>query len=415
MTDSLIVSRTLGVNALAAVGASDWLSYMMISIVQAISQGFAIMLAQDFGSEDTNKLRKTLAHSIRLAVILTAAVTAGALLLMNPLLTLMDTPDTLMPMTSAYLGIIYAGLPATMLMNFGSSVLKAFGNSKTPLYAIAVSATLNVGLDLLLVSVFDFGVGGAAFATVFSQFAAGLFCIYVLTGFEFIHLSKDDFKSEPGLNKKLMQLCWPMILQNMTISLGGLVVQSRVNAESLSFIAGYTATNKVYGMLEMAAIAYGYAMVTYIGQNYGACKIQRVKQGIFDAVKIAVITSLCIAVMMLLFGRQLTGMFLTGDSADVVSAGETAYRFLCIMAVPLPVLYLLYIARSVLQGLGNTVVPMISGIAECAARVLISIFAVGVIGSDAMLIAEPAAWFMAMLILMGSMISSVRKLEHHTL
>lgn len=411
MTDTLIVSRVLGINALAAVGATDWLSYMMISIVQAVSQGFAIMLAQDFGADDHEHLHKTLAHSIRLALLLTVVITAVALVIMNPLLQLMHTKSELMPMASGYLGVIYAGLPAVMLLNFGSSVLRAFGNSKTPLYAVAISACLNVVLDLLFVAVFDFGVEGAAVATVMAQCIAGLFCLYAISKIEWIAVKKEHFGKEKGLDWKLFSLSWPMMIQNMIIALGGLVVQSQVNQYDISFISGYTATNKIYGLLEMAAIAYGFAMVTYIGQNYGAHLVDRIKKGIKDACIVAVITSAIIAVCMLLFGRFITGMFLTGNGADVVEAGNVAYKFLVIMSLPLPVLYILYIARSSLQGFGDTVNPMVSGIAECVTRILIALFAVNILGSTAMLIAEPAAWFAAMILLIGALIKRIRDLD----
>lgn len=414
MTDTLIVSRVLGINALAAVGATDWLSYMMISIVQAVSQGFAIMLAQDFGADDHEHLHKALARSIKLALILTVVITAAALVIMNPLLQLMHTKSELMPMASGYLGVIYAGLPAVMLLNFGSSVLRAFGNSKTPLYAVAISACLNVVLDLLFVAVFDFGVEGAAVATVMAQCIAGLFCLYAISKIDWISIKKEHFGREKGLDWKLFSLSWPMMIQNMIIALGGLVVQSQVNQYDISFISGYTATNKIYGLLEMAAIAYGFAMVTYIGQNYGAHLVDRIKKGIKDACIVAVITSAIIAVCMLLFGRTITGMFLTGEGADVVEAGNVAYQFLLIMSLPLPVLYILYIARSSLQGFGDTVNPMISGIAECVTRILIALFAVNLLGSIAMLVAEPAAWFAAMVLLIGALFKRIRGLEKST-
>lgn len=411
MTDTLIVSRVLGMNALAALGASDWLSYMMISTVQAASQGFAILLAQDFGAGRREHLHDALAHAILLAVILTAVLTAGALVLMNPMLALLHTPEKLMGMTSSYLGIIYAGLPAVMLMNFGSSVLRAFGDSRTPLVAVALSAGLNVALDLAFVAGLGTGVAGAAAATVIAQLAAGLFCLAAIGRIEWIHLKRSNFARKKGLGRKLLGLSWPMMLQNLVISLGGLAVQSQVNRCEITFISGYTATNKIYGLLEMAAIAYGYAMVTYIGQNYGAGLTSRVKKGVRQAVIAAVATSVVIGGLMIVFGRDITGMFLTGEGAEVGMAMDTAYLFLVIMAVPLPVLYILYIARSSLQGLGNTVVPMVSGAAECATRIFFAYAVVLIAGSKALLMAEPAAWFAAMVILTGSLLKKIREME----
>ena len=413
MTDTLIVSRTLGIDALAALGAADWLCYMMISVIQAVSQGFAIMLSQDFGADDYDHLHKALAHVITLSVIMTALITTGALLLMKPLLMIMHTPAELMPVTSSYLRVIYMGLPAVMLLNFGSSVLRAFGNSRTPLYSVAISAGLNVILDLLFVKVFGFGVQGAAWATVIAQLTAGIFCVLAIAKIGWLRLKKEHFGKVEGMDRKLLALSGPMMMQNMVISLGGLVVQSQVNRCDLSFISGYTATNKLYGLLEMASVAYGFAIMTYIGQNYGAGLYDRMKKGIKDACVIAVITGAVIGVGMIVFGRQVTGMFLTGSGPEVAAAGETAYLFLKIMAIPLPVLYILYIVRSALQGLGDTFMPMVSGLAECAARILISVFAVYAIGETAMLIAEPAAWIAAVIILVSSLFKRMKQIKKH--
>ncbi len=410
MTDTLIVSRTLGVNALAALGATDWLSYMMISIIQALAQGFAIMLAQDFGAQDHEHLHEALAHSIMLSVILTAITTVLSVTFTSFLLEILGTKQELMSMSTTYLRIIYGGLPAVLLLNFGSSVLRAFGDSKTPLFAVGVSATVNIVLDLLFVRVFSFGVAGAASATIIAQLLAGIYCMYVIANLDFIHLEKQHFHQVEHLNKDLLKLAWPMMAQNLVISLGGMVVQSQVNQYSLSFIAGYAATNKLYGMLEMAATAYGFAMVTYIGQNYGARLYQRIKDGLRSSVIIALITSMTIAVFMILIGKPLLSLFLTGDATEVAEALYYAYRFLVIMSVPLPILYILYITRSFLQGIGNTFVPMVSGIGECIARIFISVVIGMKIGSDSVLLAEPGAWFVAMVILSWSVYQEIRKM-----
>ncbi len=412
MSDTLIVSRHLGVTALAALGASEWLSYMMISIVQAIAQGFGIKLAQDFGARDLDSLSRTMGRSIVLSIGLTIGLTVLSLATMRPLLSWMHTSEVLLPYTSSYLGILYTGLPAVMLLNFGSSVLRSFGNSKTPLYSIVISASLNIALDLLFVRVFQWGVQGAAIATVIAQLCAGVFCILALRQVDVLSLSRQAFAKIAALDQELMRLSWPLMAQNLVISLGGLVVQAKVNTYDLSFVAGYSATNKIYGMLEMAAIAYGYAVITYIGQNYGAKNVKRMKEGIYASLVISLLTSVAIGAAMVLFGRSILSAFLVGESAEVLQTLEIAYRYLCIMAYPLPVLYILYVTRSTLQGIGNTFVPMLSGAAECATRILLALVGAIWLGSDGALVAEPAAWFAAMVLLSWSTVREMHRLSH---
>lgn len=411
ITDSVIVSRALGINALAALGSADWFDYMIVCIVQSAAQGFAIRMAQDYGAKEQDHLHKTIAHSISLCIMITVILTVISILLIDPILLFLQTPSSIAWMTKEYLFYKFLGLFCSMLLNFTASVLRAFGNSKIPLYSTFASALINIGLDLLFVCVFDFGIAGAAVATVISQGIGGLFNIIALKDIPCMHLKRSDFNHEEGLNRQLILLSLPMILQNILISSGGLIVQSKVNTFHLAFIAGYTATNKLYGALELAAIAYGFAMVTYMGQNYGAKKYQRMREGLKAGLIIAIITGFFVGMIMIIFRKDITGIFLTGAAQEVEQANIYASEFMFILASFLPILYILYVFRSTLQGVGNTFVPMISGIAELIARIAFVYIISDYIGSSAVFYGEIAAWCASDIVLICSVVKTFRKLK----
>ena len=406
--DTLVVSRTLGVDALAAMGSADWYMFMVPGIVMGFTQGFAILIANYFGADDSERLNRAIGHSILLSVGLTVLLTILAILSVAPVLRLLRTPESIRPLTATYLTIYFAGIPAIVLYNMSASILRAFGNSKVPLYAMIGASVLNIGLDILFVVPLKMGIGGAALATVIAQLLAGLFCSLMVRRIPEIHLNKSHFSRDLSLDKELMRLSAPMVLQNILISIGGMIVGYVVNGLGVIFIAGYTATNKLYGMLEVAAVAYGFAIVTYTGQNFGAGLMERIRSGFKASLLIAVLTSTLIGVVMIVFGRAITGAFLTGSGQDALEAREIAYRYLTIMAGSLFILYILYVVRSMLQGMGNTFVPMLSGVGEFIARTLMALVGSLYLGGTAIMIGEVAAWLAADLVMVPALIKKLR-------
>lgn len=415
ITDSLIVSRALGMNALSALGSGDWYDYMIITIIQSAGQGFAILMAQQFGAGQTEKLQKTIAHSIYLVVIISVLTTLISVLSLDTVIQFLNTPEQIAPMTKEYLFYKFLGLSMAMLLNYCSAVLRAFGNSRTPLLAMIMAAFVNIGLDLLFVPVLGFGIKGAAIATVIAQGCGGMVCLMTMLNLSCFHPKLSDFEHEEGLNTHLLQLCVPMMLQNIMISAGGMIVQTQVNLNSISFIAGYTATNKLYAALELCAIAYGFAMVTFIGQNSGAELYGRVRRGFKDAIGIAIGTALFIGAVIILFRFPVTDMFLTGEGESVQLAGMYARRYLVVLCISLPILYVLHVVRSTLQGFGDTLTPMFSGIGELAGRVGSVFLLAPLIGTDAFFIAEVIAWIVSDCVLVGKLVSSFRKIPDHDL
>lgn len=402
VVDTAIVGKGLGVDALAALGASDWLNWMMIGMIQGFTQGFGILMAQKFGSGEAKKLRQVVANSILLSVVIAVFITSCGEIFLRPVLKLLNTPEAIRPLTVAYLRVIFAGLPVVIAYNMAAAILRSLGNGKTPLVAMVIASIINIVLDLLFVLVFHWGVQGAAIATVIAQCVSALYCFWKISRIQILHMKKEDWIFDWSLCKKLVKLGVPMAFQNMIIAVGGMIVQSIVNGFGVTFIAGYTATNKLYGILEVAATSYGFAMTTYAGQNLGAGKISRISKGIRAAMVIAMITSAIIAVCMLVFGKMILSCFITANAEQGAEALDVAYHFLALMSVWLPVLYVLHICRSCIQGLGNTILPMGSGIAEFIMRTGAAMFLPPLVGSVGVMYAEILAWIGADLILIPS-------------
>ena len=401
VVDTAIVGQGVGMNALAALGTVDWLNWLFLGIAQGYTQGFSVRISQKFGQGDLPGLKRIAGQSAFLCVLIAILGTLVGQAMLPVFLALLRVPHSLRPMAELYVRILLAGFPAVMFFNYCSSVLRAVGNSRTPLLAMIVASVTNIVLYLIAVFLLDWGIAGAALATVFAQCLSGLVCALKIWKTPELHFSREDWKPAGSLCKNLMVIGSPVAAKNIIIALGGMTVQTVVNGFTLSFIAGFTATNKLYGLLEIAATSYGYAVTTYVGQNFGAMALDRIRKGMGAATALAVATSVAIAGIMLLFGRAITMIFISReDPLLAAAAGDIAYWYLCAMSVSLPILYLLYVYQSGLQGMGNTVIPMLSGFLEFLLRVSLS-FAVGYSGFQYGIFgAEVSAWWGAAIFLM---------------
>jgi putative MATE family efflux protein len=373
---------------------------MMLGTAQGFTQGFSVRIAQKFGEGDGRGLRLFMGQSaVATAALAVLCVLVGQLGL--PLfLTFLRVPETLRGMATLYTRILFAGLPAVFFFNYCSAMLRAVGDSKTPLVAMSVAAVTNIILDVIAVFLLDWGIAGAAIATVIAQCVSGVICVARICRTPQLQFSKKDLQFQGDIFSNLLKIGVPAAGKNLIIALGGMAVMTVVNTFQTPFIAGFTSSNKLYGLLEIAALSYGYAIITYVGQNYGAGRMDRITAGMKSAAVLSIITALVIAAMMFLFGRPITMLFIsTENPADAALAGEIAYRYLCVMASCLPVLYILYMFLSALQGWGDTVRPMISGAVELAARIAVAAavaytgYEMGILG------AEIVAWIGAALYL----------------
>ncbi len=306
---------------------------------------------------------------------------------------------------------IFAGLPVVMAYNLFAAVLRALGDSKTPLSAMVVASLTNIVLDILFVMGLHWGVAGAAFATVIGQAVSAAVCLRKVRHIELLHMEKRERRLYQDVAGRLMKLAIPFVFQNFVISAGGIVVQYVVNGFGVLYIAGFTATNKLYGVLEIAAHSYGFAMTTYTAQNMGAGRLDRIRKGTRTGAVMGIATAALISVVMFLFGRAILSCFVSGEPVEVEATIGIAYHYLAIMAVFLPILYILYVFRSALQGLGNTVMPMVSGIAELAMRVSVILFLPLLIGEEGLFWAEVCAWAGADVVLVFSYFKGMGRLE----
>lgn len=412
VVDTMVVGKALGVNALAAIGAADWMNWMMLGVIQGITQGFGILMAQQFGAGKHDELRKTVGCSITLSLLSSVLLLCAGQIIARPVLTLLQTPPEILHDALLYLRIMYLGVPVVMSYNLFAAILRSLGDGRTPLLAMIAAAIVNIALDLLFVLVFGFGIGGAAAATLIAQLFSSLFCLYHIRKIEILSLCRSDFVLQGRLPAKLLMLGSPMAFQNAVISVGGMIVQFVVNSFGVIFIAGFTATNKLYGVLEVAATSYGYSMITYTGQNLGAGRTERIRKGMRAAILISLVTSAVIAAVMLLCGRAILGCFISGTPMEVEQTMQVAYYYLAIMSVFLPILYILHVTRSTIQGMGNTVLPMVSGIAEFIMRAATAILLPMVVGETGIFYAEIMAWAGADLILVCSYFAVMKKAMH---
>lgn len=409
VVDTMVVGRALGVSALAALGATDWLNWLFSGLVQGFAQGFCILMAQEFGAGNYKRLRKVIFNSLILSVIISGVVLITSQACARSVLILLNTPSDILNNSILYLRIIFLGMPVIMAYNLSASILRALGDGKTPLYAMIVASIANIILDLLFVLLFHWGIAGAAIATILAQLLSSIYCFYFIKKIEILKTEKDEMTMDKGICAKLLNLGYPVAFQNTVIFIGGMIVQSVVNKFGVIFIAGFTATNKLYGILEVAATSYGHSMTTYAGQNLGAGNTKRIRQGIRSALIISLFTSVTISVFMLIFGKTILSWFISGDPSQIEATLAVAYRYLAIMSICLPILYVLYTVRSTLQGIGDTLMPMVSGFAEFLMRVGAALLLPLVMGQDGIFYAEILAWAGAVVVLVSAYIYHVNK------
>lgn len=411
IVDAFFVGRFAGMNALAAVGAADWLSWLVFGIAWGYTQGFSVLISQRFGAGDAQGLKKAVANSVTLTGIICVAISVASLILARPMLRLLETPDEIMTDASVYLYVLFGALPILGAYNVQAGILRAVGDARTPLYAMIIASFTNIGLDALFVIWFQWGVPGAAAATVIAQGASAVYCYVILRRIPQVRLTKAELKMEKATCRELIRLGTPTAMQNIVIGVGGTAVQRVVNQYGTVFVAGFTATNKLYGLMEMASVSLGGALSAYVGQNYGAGKFRRIRQGVRVGAGITVAVSFVIAGLLFLFGRPVLSLFIESPDAKLISdCLDVAQNYLNAMLVGLFVLYLLHAYRCALQGMGDTVTPMVSGVVELLMRVGAVMILPMFIGEWGVYFAELCAWFGAMVLLVSAYYIRIRKL-----
>ena len=411
IVDTMVVGKKLGVNALAAVGATGWVFMFNSMLIQGFTQGFGIQIAKMVGENDTVKLKRAISNSIILSALLSIVLLLGMQLIINPAMHILRIPLNIRDISVTYLRVIFVGIPFSVAYNIFAVILRSIGNSKTPLNAMVISTSSNIVLDILFVVGFQWGVIGAAVATIISQLLSAVYCFVILNKCDIFKANYIEFRLDIAETLVMLKLGTPMAIQNMIITIGGVVLQSFVDSYGVIFMAGYIATTKLYGIIQCAGTAYGFAMVTYTGQNWGAKKVERIRQGLKSGLVLAVVSCLFIAVLMFTFGKQILGLFISGTPDETKLAMIYAYDFLRIMSACLPILYILHIVRSVLQGLGHTMITMLSGVFEMVMRVGGSFVLSNFFGERGLFVTEILAWLASDIVLVSGYFFSMKKIN----
>ena len=397
--DTVIVGRCLGTDALGAVGTTYSLNFLILGFVQGACVGFGIPVAETFGAKDQGGLRKYLFNGALLCVVLSVVFTLFTTLMAGPLLQLIHTPEELYADAVLYIRIIFLGIPATVLYNYASSVLRAMGDSQHPFYFLLAASVLNIGLDYLLIVSMGMGVDGAALATVLSQLLSGGLCAFWF----FTRTAKQEeltFRGQSSLLsaghcKRLAYIGFPMGFEYSVSAIGAVIMQDAINLLGSTAVAAQTAGEKIRQMFTLPMESVGMAMATYVGQNHGAHRTDRIKQGIKDGCMIQL--TYCVAAWVVIFFVKpyAVGLVL-GDADPAVTAG--AIQYLAIMSLLFCFHGLLMIFRNTLQGLGYSVQAIISGVGELIGRSLGGLLAVKTgLGYVGICLSNPFAWGLAML------------------
>lgn len=397
--DTVIVGRCLGTDALGAVGTTYSLNFLILGFVQGACVGFGIPVAETFGAKDKGGLRKYLFNGALLCVVLSVVFTIFTTLMAGPLLQLIHTPEELYADAVLYIRILFLGIPATVLYNYASSVLRAMGDSQHPFYFLLAASVLNIGLDYLLIVSMGMGVDGAALATVLSQLLSGGLCAFWF----FTRTAKQEELTFRGQNsllsaghcKRLAYIGFPMGFEYSVSAIGAVIMQDAINLLGSTAVAAQTAGEKIRQMFTLPMESVGMAMATYVGQNHGAHRTDRIKQGIKDGCTIQL--TYCVAAWVVIFFVKpyAVGLVL-GDADPAVTAG--AIQYLAIMSMLFCFHGLLMIFRNTLQGLGYSVQAIISGVGELIGRSLGGLLAVKTgLGYVGICLSNPFAWGLAML------------------
>lgn len=393
VVDTIIVGKLLGIGPLAGVGATGSLNFMVLGFCMGICNGFAIPVAQKFGAGDQVELRKFVANSLWLVAIIALVLTVPVCVYCRPILRVMNTPEDVFEYAYQYIFIIFLGIPAALLYNILAAILRSLGDSKTPVLFLALSSVLNIGLDIISIKLWGMGVNGTALATVISQGVSGVICFfYMKKQFTVLQMSREERRPDGAKMKRLCYMGIPMGLQYSITAIGSLVIQATMNGFGSVAVAGATAANRINGFLTCPIEALGASMAPYVGQNLGAGKLDRVSRGVIDASLCGFVSSGVLYVIIWLYGAQLTGIFL-----DAPDPAVTAYavEFLRIVGAGYCLLTLVNVVRFSIQGLGFSVLAILSGVMEMIARCFAGLVIAPHIGFAAVAMGHPLAWLFA--------------------
>ena len=393
MADAVIVGKFVGNKALAAVGSTGTIMFLIYGFVVGMTAGFTVPTAQKFGAGDMKGMRRTVAGAGVLSLVVGALLTMLFMLFMKPLLTLMNTPSDIFKDAYGYIMIISGGIMAQMLYNLLSSILRAIGNSKNPLSFLIISALLNILLDLLFIVGFHMGAAGAAVATIIAQGVSGILClIYIIAKIPVLHLNRNDLHAGKDVYGIQLKIGLPMALQYSITAIGSMMVQSSLNILGSTLVAAFTAAGKIEQVVTQAYVAMGTTMATYSAQNMGAGSVKRIREGFRANTIIGIIYSLVAAAFVMTVGKYMTYLFVSEDVDLIMNSVDIYLKCIGLFFIPLTVVN---IYRNGIQGLGYGLLPMMAGVAELIGRGIVAVIAGNMRSYTGVCLAGPAAWVLA--------------------
>ncbi len=409
MADSIIVSRFLGVDAFSGVSATGSLNFLILGFALGLCSGFAIPVSQSFGAGDHVSMRRFFANGIYIAGGISVVMALVTGLLSPQILRLMGTPENIFPYSLTYIRLIFFGIPATVLYNLLSSVLRAVGDGRTPLYMLLCSTLLNIALDLLFVVTFSMGIAGAAIATVLAQLVSGLLCIaMVALQFEILHIRGREWSPSGKTARQLLSIGVPMGLQFSITAVGSTILQAAVNSLGSGAVAAIGAGAKVQFIFTTPFEAVGVTMATYCGQNLGARRIDRVRVGVRRITQIAFVYSIAAFAVQALVGRYIAQLFIDSSETEIL---DLVTHFLNVVVASAFLLAIVLIYRNAVQGLGYSRVAMLAGLMELIGRAFVAFVLVRAMGFNGACFANPAAWLCADVFLLPVYLHTVKRLE----
>lgn len=409
LVDTMIVGKTLGVESLAAVGSTGSINFLVIGFCMGVCSGFSIPVSHKFGAGDYSGMRRYVANAMWIGIAFAVVLTVVTGIFCRSILILMRTPDNILEEAYIYIFIIFIGIPTVFLYNILSGVIRALGDSKTPVIFLLMSSVMNIALDLFLIIVMKMGVAGAALATVISQGVSGAAClVFMVRKFEILHIQRGEWGFDLHMAKTLCGMGVPMGLQYSITAIGSVILQSAANSLGSNAVASMTAATRINGFMACPFDALGSTMATYGGQNVGAGRIERLTPGLKDGSIIGVAYSLLAFIVMFIFGGQLAKLFVDGSEVQIIA---NVRQYILFNSAFFFLLVFVNNVRFMIQGIGFPTFAILAGVLEMIARTLTGLLIVPFLGFTGLCMGSPIAWLFADIFLIPAYIHSKKVLE----
>ena len=412
LSDTLIVGQTLGVKALAAVGSTGSVQFLIIGFAQGLTAGLSILTAQYFGAKDYKGVRRSFAISIVVSLIVGIILTILSMFFVDHILVLMQTPPDIMNDARTFLQIMLGGMLAPIAFNLLSNIIRALGDSRTPLWFLIISSLINIGLELLFILGFHWGIAGAGWATILAQLIATVMClVYIILKVPILHIGRRHFKLVWSEVKAHLNVGLPMAFQMSIIAIGTIVLQAALNSLGTNSVAATTAAQKIDQVATQPLMSFGVTMATFAAQNFGAHKYERIIKGVKQTMWLSGSFSVAAGLIEIIWGKQLVGLFVGHQDMAVLNLSQTYFN---IIGSTYIFLSMLFIMRNTLQGLGRSAIPTLAGAAELFMRVFAALILVRLLAYPGACMSEPLAWIGSCAVLLPAYVKAVRELRQRS-